>query len=532
MNTITTSPKPAVSESGLLHQSVDLRDTGLFPTFLIDYLDKNSSLAEFYSVFPTLENAKSAMDARSSFDKGNRAVLVAALNKQYANEREKPDFSTLLSEKTYTVTTGHQLNIFTGPLYVIYKIVSTINLARSLKAQYPDCEFVPVYWMATEDHDFEEIASFHLFGKTYQWQQDGKGAVGRLNPQGLETVLAELPERIPLFDKAYLQHDTLAEAVRSYMNELFGKDGLVCLNPDDPDLKRLFLPVVKSELLDRSSGALVSATTTKLNALGYQGPVHPRELNLFYLVPGIRERIVWDDDQYHVLNTTIRFTVPQILEEVERYPERFSPNVVLRPLYEEVILPNLAYIGGPSEIPYWMQLKGVFDHHKTPFPMLIPRNFVMYVNAGTRKRFEKLGLAFSDIFMNEAALRKHFVEGISENKLDLISEKSSLEVIFDAILDKAMIIDKSLESVVKGEKAKLINGLDHLEKRIKKAEERNHETQVNQLLALKEKLFPAGSSQERYDNFLNFYLNDSLFIKKLFATLNPLDFRFNLLIED
>lgn len=512
MNMISALPGTSESDSAVLHQSLDLRETGLFPSLLVDYLDQDPRLADFYSVFPTVGNAVRAIESRHSFGKEKRQVLVDVLNRQYAGEEKKPDFSLLLSERTFTVTTGHQLNIFTGPLYVIYKIVSTINLARVLKKAYPEYNFVPLYWMATEDHDFDEIASFHLFGKTHTWVREGSGAVGRLSPKGLKDVFSELPEGIPFFDKAYLENDTLADAVRCYMNGLFGEEGLVCLDPDAPELKRLFLPVLKEELFNRTSSGLVAGTTAKIASMGYHCPVNPREVNLFYLLEGVRERIVKEEAGFHVLNTDIRFTGDEISAELDAHPERFSPNVVLRPLYEEFVLPNLAYIGGPSEIPYWMQLKDMFDHYQVPFPMLIPRNFVLYINSSCKKRFEKLGLAYGDIFKSDVQLRKSFVEGVSDIKPDLSDERASLDTVFQEILSKAVQIDKSLEGLVNAEKAKLLNSIDNLEKRIRKADEKNYETQINQLLGLRAKLFPGGGAQERHDNFLNFYLNDPGFL--------------------
>lgn len=348
--------------------SVALRTTGQFPPLLLDYLDQKSELNDFYAIFPSLDGAQEAIRQRAGFDPVKRRILVDALSKQYSGISSAPDFSPLLNETTFTVTTGHQLNIFTGPLYVIYKIVTTINLARALKETYPEYDFVPVYWMASEDHDFAEIASFNLFGQKYTWPGQPKGAVGRLNPKRLELVLDALPQAVPFFRKAYLENQTLADAVRCYMHELFGGEGLVTLDADDAALKSHFLPVIEDELLNQTSGGLVADTTSRLEKLGYHTPVHAREINLFYLADELRERIVREGDTFKVVNTNRQFTEDEIRQEATQHPERFSPNVVLRPLYEEIILPNLAYIGGPSEVPYWLQLKGVFDYFGVPFP--------------------------------------------------------------------------------------------------------------------------------------------------------------------
>ncbi|NIJ51188.1 bacillithiol biosynthesis cysteine-adding enzyme BshC [Dyadobacter arcticus] len=516
----------------MTQHSVDLRTTGQFPALLLDYLDQKPGLEEFYSVYPTLQNAREAILNKEGFDPEKRKTLVDVLTKQYLGLPYLPDFSILLEENTFTVTTGHQLNIFTGPLYIIYKIVTTINLAKALKEAYPEYNFVPVYWMASEDHDFEEIASFHLFGQTHKWTGEHQGAVGRLNPRDLESILKQLPDKPLLFAKAYLENETLANAVRCYMHELFGQYGLISIDADHADLKRHFLPVIYEELTGSVSEKLVTTTTTKLNSLGYHTPLHAREINLFYLDDNLRERITKEGETYRVLNTDIAFSEKEILELANNHPEYFSPNVILRPLYEEIILPNLAYIGGPSEVPYWMQLKGVFDHFQVPFPMLMPRNFALYLSGHQCKKAQKLKINFKDLFLDEIALRKRFVEKNTDHILSLEDQKITFNQVFEEILAKAVAIDQTMLGAVKAEQTRLFNSLKHLEKRIAKAEERNYESEIDQLLGLKNKLFPNGIAQERYDNLLNFYINDPAFIQKLFSAFDPLDFRYNVLLEE
>lgn len=512
-------------------QSLPLATTGAFPPLFLDYISQKDALQPFYGNFPTLDNFEKQIHQKSLDAKVDRVTLVKVLESQYKKLSNQPDLSVLAEANTFTVTTGHQLNIFTGPLYVIYKIVTTINLARKLKVAYPAYNFVPVYWMATEDHDFEEISYFNLFSKKYTWQTQQKGAVGRMNPRELGEALKILPERLPVFEKAYLKHDNLADAVRCYMNDLFGNEGLVCIDGDDAELKRLFLPVIENELLHTTAYKLVSATTEQIESIGYHTQISPREINLFYLEEGLRERIVKEGDEYKVLNTNLKFSTTEILSEAQQNPQRFSPNVVLRPLYQEMILPNLAYIGGPSEVPYWMQLKGVFDHFGVPFPILLPRNFALYINAASQHRAEKLGVTVENLFWDDVRLRKSFVEKNTTVSLELTQEKEAITAIFNKILQKAIVIDKTLEGAVSAERTKVLNTLENVEKRLQKAEERNYETELNQLLGLKAKLFPNGGLQERSENFLNFYLNDSTFIQKLLDSFDPLDFQFNVLTE-
>jgi bacillithiol synthase len=515
----------------MTHQLLPLADTLNAPPLFFDYIAQKETLNELFGLYPNIENFETQIEQKSSFDAKNRQVLVETLHKQYKKTKEKPDIDSLANPNTFTVTTGHQLNIFTGPLYVIYKIVTAITLARKLKASYPAYNFVPVYWMASEDHDFAEISSFNLFGKKYNWQSEQKGAVGRMNPRELGEALKILPERVSVFEQAYLKHNTLADAVRYYMHELFGAEGLVCIDADDAALKALFRPVIEDELQQRNSHKIVENTTRNLEKLGYEAIISPRQINLFYLENGLRERIVYDNNGYQVLNTNLQFSEEEILALAQTSPEKFSPNVCLRPLYQEVILPNLAYIGGPSEVPYWLQLKGVFEHFELPFPILMPRNFALYINASTQKRIEKLDLTTAELFQDELTLRKAFIEKNTTVSLSLNDERMAFEKLFHQIVQKTELIDKTLEGAVLAEKTKLLSSLENLEKRIQKAEERNHETEISQITGLKTKLFPNGGAQERTDNFLNFYLNDNSFIQKLLGIFDPLDFRFNVITE-
>ena len=509
-----------------INQKIPLAQTGSFSKLFLDYLSKNEKLFNFYCEYPDLNGFEKKIKTRNY---SHREKLVEVLKKQYKGIPDAPEIDLFLNENTFCVTTGHQLNIFTGPLYVVFKIVSTINLAKKLKEEFPAYNFLPVYWMATEDHDFEEISSFNLFGQKHVWETAQKGAVGRMNPNELLEIILNLKEKPEIFEKAYSQNNTLTSAVRSYMHDLFGSEGLVCIDGDDHSLKSLFTSILEDDLFQNSSEKIVNETTVSLEKLGYKSQINARNINLFYLENNLRERIEKQGDDFKVLNTDKIISAIEMKDILANEPEKLSPNVVLRPLYQECILPNLAYLGGPSEVTYWLQLKGIFDYHSISFPILIPRNFGTIINVATQKRLDKLGIRAEDLFQEEATLKKSFVAKNSEHELSLKHEISEMELLFNAISLKATAIDVTLKSVVEAEKAKQTNALENLEKRIKKAEERNFETAITQLLNLKEKIFPGGILQERKENFLNFYLNDPSFIKILLQEFDPLDFQMNII---
>jgi bacillithiol biosynthesis cysteine-adding enzyme BshC len=383
--------------------------------------------------------------------------------------------------------------------------------------------------MASEDHDYDEIKSFNLFGKKYTWETEQTGAVGKFSTESIKNILEELPEKTPLFEKAYQENGNLSSATRIIVNELFGKYGLVCIDGDSRELKGLFKEVIKDDLQNHKANDLSGNASEKLNKLGYQSQVYPRSINLFYCENGFRQRIVKEHDHYQVMETDLSFNANEILDLVEKKPEVFSPNVILRPLYQEIILPNLAYIGGPAEVAYWLQLKVVFDNYKIPFPILLPRNFALVINKNIHKKIETLGIKADELFFDFQELKQVFLTRNSDTEISIEKEIKEISDLFEHIKNKANKVDKSLEGFIAAEGVKTNKSLDNISKRLRKSEEKRQEIEINQLENVLNKLFPNGGLQERHDNFLNFYLNNPDFIEDLKAAFDPLDFRFNII---
>ncbi|WP_258102800.1 bacillithiol biosynthesis cysteine-adding enzyme BshC [Marinoscillum sp. MHG1-6] len=514
-------------------EKVTFEEAGCFSPLFLDYINKKAELKPFYNTFPDPKKFEKLIADRQ-FPEDKRGTLVEVLLDEYGPLRKTDavDFNihSLRHPKTFTVTTGHQLNIFTGPLYFIYKIVSVINTCVRLKKAYPDYHFVPVYWMATEDHDLAEISYFHLFGKKYSWNTDQTGPVGRMKPHTLIDVIHELDdEDVSLFEKAYLDYHTLADAVRHYVNKLFGDYGLVVVDGDNAQLKEMFAPTIKEEIFENHSNRLVEESSQKLKDLGYTEQAYSREINFFYLDDNFRERIVKEGDQFKVLNTDLTFTADEMEDLIESEPEKFSPNVILRPLYQETILPNLAYVGGPAEVSYWLQLKTVFEHYGVEFPVLMPRNFALLVPKATQKKIEKLKLKAANLFKDSHSLKEMILNRVSSNGFELKEEEQQFAVLFEKIKAKAEEVDKSLGGFVGAESVKTFKSLETIAKRLKKAEEQNNSTAMNQIDAIKDKLFPEGNLQERHDNFLTFYLNNPDFIQVLLNKFDPFNFHFQII---
>jgi len=483
----------------------------------------------------------------------NRDVLVKVLLQQYSklgmHENVQSNIEKLAAKNTFTIVTAHQPSLFTGPLYYIYKIISTLNLAKKLNTYLPDYQFVPVFITGGEDHDFEEMNHVNLFSNQLLWENDEKGSVGAMKTSSLKNVLAELKGILgesenakaiyELMEQTHTNFDTYSDAALSLVNELFGKDGLVCLNMNQPDLKREFIPIIKDEIFNQASQPLVEAAAEKLNEAGFKTQASPREINFFYLNPQIRERIVFEpadqageNDRYQVLNTEISFSKEELEKEIDNHPEHFSPNVIMRPLFQELILPNLAYIGGGGELAYWLERRTQFEHFKLNFPMLIRRNSAVWIDKGTKKKIDKLGLTSTALFQDTEEIIKDFVKENSEGELNFATEKKELEAIFEKVKNKTIEVDASLGKTVLAESAKQIKSLENLESRVMRAEKQKHETSINQLRNLKEKLFPSNGLQERKDNFMAFYMkHGEVYLETLKDVFDPLEKSFVVIEE-
>lgn len=508
---------------------VELHKTGQFSQFFLDYIEGKKELKPFYAHSPKLESFEQAIGQRT-FPEGHRKVLVDALQGQYANLEVDgavlSNIESLASDKTFTVTTGHQLNLFTGPLYFIYKIVSTINLAKRLAETYPDFKFVPVYWMATEDHDFDEINYFKLDGKKYQWDCGQTGAVGDFElDKGFKEFLKSVSFAPKVFMEAYTSSKTLAEAVRKYVNSLFGEKGLVIVDGNDAQLKREFKEMILSDLFGHAPYERATEATEALEELGYSSQIFPREVNFFYLDKGIRERIEKMESGFGVVNTELRFTVEEMRTMVEEHPERFSPNVVLRPLYQEVILPNLAYLGGPAEVVYWLQLKGVFDHFGIPFPIVLPRNFALLINEKVQRKMQQLNWDMEDLFVDLEHWKKVFVKAEASMDIELGKQKEVISALFDAKGKEAAHLEKTLANAFEAGKVRSLKIMDQMAKKLRKAEERRLHTQIERAHCIQELVKPGGSPQERVVNMMQFYLDNPDLITELLDCFDPLDFR-------
>lgn len=499
---------------------INYRDTNSFSELVYDYLDGASTLNDFYRFAPNKKGIEEAISERKNAPV-NRAILVEALQRQYEfiniTNAVKNNIQSLLHQNTFTICTAHQPNLMTGYLYFFYKILHAVKMAESLNKEHPEMHFVPVYYMGSEDNDLEELGQFWYEGQKYQWDADGqKGAVGRMNTKSLNSLLEKLfkyfgppgdnsSELINTISEAYLQHNTIATATQYLVNALFGTYGLVVLNPDDQQLKKLFTPIITDELLHQIAYPIVQKQSALL-AERYKAQAFPRPINLFYLKNDIRERIEKQENKWVVNNTQIQFSEKEIIEEVNNFPERFSPNVILRGLFQETILPNICFIGGGSELAYWLQLKPLFEYYSVFYPAVFLRQSVQIISTQCQELIKQTSFTVKDIFDTENSLTKRLLLQKNGPSWNLDNELQSIENSIVPLASRANILDASLEKAAAAALARIRKQVKSLEQKMYRAAKRKEEISIAKIIRLKKLTHPNGSLQERVENFSTYYL--------------------------
>ncbi|MDN3658033.1 bacillithiol biosynthesis cysteine-adding enzyme BshC [Ferruginibacter paludis] len=526
-------------------QFIPYRQTGFFSSMVADYISEAPRLQPFYMHPVSLDGIKASIEQRKSFAT-DRALLVDILNEQYETtpltEKQKKYIHQLSSDNTFTICTAHQPNIFTGPLYFIYKILHAVKLAEELQAVIPENNFVPVYYMGSEDADLDELGHVFINGEKYEWATKQTGAVGRMIVdktlvQLIEAISGQLlvlpfgAEITGLMKDCYQPGVTIEQATFKLVNALFAEYGVLILLPDSAEVKRRFAPVIEKELMEGFSHPAVQQTVSQFPE-EYKAQASGRAINLFYLVDGKRERIEQAGDDFLIVNMQLKFSKAAMLQELQEHPERFSPNVILRPVLQETILPDIAFIGGGGEIAYWLELKKVFEAVQVPYPMLIVRNSFMIVNTVMQAATKKLQLEYAGLFATELELVNHLVKRDSTIQLSLEEEKENMIALYDQIKKIAGDIDTSLKTHTNALQTQALKKITALEKKMFRAQKRKFEAQQRQLEKLKKELFPNNSLQERVDNLMPFYASHGKeFIKMIYSHSKGLQQEFGVILE-
>lgn len=436
---------------------------------------------------------------RQSYPAAQRALLASVLHEKYkdltVSKKVKDNLALIQDSNTFCLTTGHQLCLMTGPLYFIYKILHVIKLSEDLKLQFPQQHFVPVYWMASEDHDFEEIKSFLLFGQKWSWESAQKGAVGRFDTSELLPLLAELKTKFQNNPEAEIHRLLQCFEAKAYgagffelVHSLFDAYGLLIIDADQPQLKQSAWPIWEKDLQTNTIHQAVCKTTEKLQKEAKPTPIESKETNLFLLGPQKRERIEKTGS----------------LDFRKEDSAQLSPNVVLRPLYQEWILPNLAYVGGPSEIAYWQQLPLAFASLDLPFPLTIQRAGGILIQEKDLAFIEKIGFQKQDFLADKADLKARYLQAQGDQAPDYSIQQqlwSGYKNSFFELTEQELPQEKRM---VEAELTRIQKQLEALEQKFEKTRKSKFDKALKQIDQLSEKLMPKGQLQERQLNILQF----------------------------
>lgn len=502
-------------------EKIARKHTSLFSDLANKLVYDQENVASFLHQPFSLSAFKSQMEYKQNqYSTESRSVLSSVLNTNYksvdTSKKQDKNLDLIQKENTFTVTTGHQLSLFTGPLYFIIKILHVVQLAEELKKEYPSSNFVPIFWMASEDHDFEEINQVNIFNQKLQWETEQKGPVGRFemtNWDGFRDQLKDLfknhPESEVMDVINKFEGKDLAEATFNLVNALFKEYGVLALDADNRELKKLFVPIIKEELHEQKSKVAVESANEALKSAGLSSQAHAREINLFLLSEQGRERIQLKGDQFFAEGKG-DISHSEMQEIVENTPEQISPNVILRPVYQECILPNLCYVGGGGEMAYWLQLKGVFEAYNIQYPLIQVRNSMMMVDHGTSGKIAAVNWLTPDLFKDVDALKKQFVLDNTE-ELDFTHLHLRKNDLVQAATDLVNKVDPNMKGFLESEMTRLSKQMDSLEQKLLRAEKSKFEKSLKQMDQIKDKLFPKGGLQERSASFFQFCADGEVF---------------------
>lgn len=479
---------------------------------------------------PSVSTGPIEHNIRNSFDISKRIRLYESLLSQYQgvelSVKQRFNIEQLKHENTFTVTTGQQIHVGLGPMYVWNKIMSVLNSVDVLTQQNPNNYYVPVFWMATEDHDFEEIRDVVIFGQSFRWETEQKGPVGLFHTQELVALFEEVRSKLNLnqdalarlqtIETVYKESQDLSFATRRLIQLIFSETGLLVFDPNDASLKKESVNIWKTDILsdgnkDHQSGvkslALLKNQHELMVSQGVEPQAFPREINCFYIEEGIRERIEFQNGEYVRIQSGIRYSQDEMAHLIENQPEKISPNVLLRPIYQQNILPNVVYVGGPAEIKYWIQIAPLFEHHSVAMPRLQLRLSSVILNHGGMKKIQKLGLSKSDFWKSTTEIENRIIE-IQDDKFTLDKEIEQLTETYEQIWKSLFSIN--LEGL-KGLKKSHSESIKEL-KRISQ-DHKNHPDASSKLAKdlavakqIKAQFFDTQKPQERVMHWIEWYL--------------------------
>jgi bacillithiol synthase len=498
----------------------------------LDYLNEFNKVKSFYKYnFRDRQEYPQVFKSVSEFPRTYREDVANIISSQYSGKKTSPktakNISLLKNKKTLAVVTGQQLGILGGPMYTFYKIITAVKLSKHLSERYDDYEFVPIFWLEADDHDFDEISYIKLINDNNELvniqyndnslEDVNRGSIGfqkLLNT--INIFFEEVDKNIRKTDftreimeslkSFYSEGKTFKQAFSDLLFSLFDQHGLIIFDPQDKDIKRLLVPVFQKEIsgFREHTAKLVNVSAT-LEEL-YHAQVKVRPINLFLNYEEGRFLIEPVENEFRLRGKRKKYSFEELNSLIGTEPEKFSPNVLFRPICQDYILPTAFYVGGPSEIAYFAQVMPLYPIFNIPSPIIYPRSSATLVEKNISSAIEKFDLNLQDIFTDPESLKANIVSKMSEGSLENIFSKSTheMELIFDKLQEKLFDIDKTMSETGNKYKQNSLNTLNQLKSKALEAQKKKYETTLRQIDKITVNLYPDKNLQEREINFLFF----------------------------
>ncbi|MHB1688774.1 MAG: bacillithiol biosynthesis cysteine-adding enzyme BshC [Ignavibacteriaceae bacterium] len=501
----------------------------------LDYLYEFDNVKKFYRAnFHNKDEYLTKFKNISEQKKEFRNDLPGIINEQYKelipSVKTQKNISLLSNNKTLAVVTGQQLGILGGPLYTFYKIITAIKLSNFLSERYDDFHFVPIFWLEGDDHDFNEVRSITLVNDSNEIkkisydeeveetvEEENRGSVGKqLFKETLDNFYTELTGNLrntefsqPLLERLksfYATGKSFKQSFKELMFWLFDKYGLILFDPQDVKLKTLLKPIFKKEITDFRQHAEKLVNVSAELEETFHAQVKVRPVNLFYSNNEGRFLIEPVENEFRLKRKRKKFTYEELIGLIEKEPENFSPNVLLRPICQDYILPTAFYVGGPSEISYFAQVMPLYDFYKIEVPFIYPRSSATILEKNIASLLEKYDLKIEDVFRNPEELKKQIINSISQTALDDLFTQASdqIETAFDHLKEKLFDFDKTMSDSSSKYKQKISQYLNEFKTKAVEAQKRKHETTLRQIDKILNIAYPNSTLQEREINFIYF----------------------------
>ncbi len=514
-----------------------------YSNIFLDYIYEFKNVEKYFKLNfrdkKTYENIFEKIVTKKRPHQEKVAAIIAQQYKGFKlSQQTKYNLRLLEQKETIAIVTGQQLGIMGGPLYTFYKIITTIKLVSNLKSKYDKYNFVPIFWLEGDDHDFEEVASFSYIDKnnnltklTYDDDLDAdvnRGNVGSLEfKRTIKKIFESLDKTLRgteftdnllnLMYSCYKEKATFKTAFKKLLFNIFDEYGLIIFDPQDKKIKKILTPIFKNEITNFRKHTDISVErSAELEEL-YHAQVKVKPINLFLSDEVGRYSIEPYENNYKLKGKKGSLSEEDIFDLLETSPENFSPNVLLRPICQDFLLPTGVYVGGPGEISYFAQVIPLYDLFNVAQPILYPRASATIIEKNISKILDKYNLKYQDYQFGKKHLTEKIITDLEtiEVKKEISNTKIEFELAFDRLKEKLFAIEPTLKKTSEKTFEKIINTLEQLKGKALKAQEKNNETVLNQINKSYDFLMPYSISQEREINFIYFANKYGINILKL-----------------